>query len=294
VLGRRVIPQLVAAGHRVTAVARTPDKREQLTQAGAKPVEISLFDRPALDRALVGHDVLVNLATSIPPSSRAFLPGAWRENDRIRRIATANLAESAIGAGVTRFIQESFAPIYRDGGDQWLDEAAPVKPGRYNASVLDAEAAAARVEQSGRSAVVLRFALFYGADSEFTRDTIRYVRKGWAPIFGAPAGFLSSVSHEDAATAVIAALALPSGVYNVADDEPLRRREFYGSLAAALGVGAPRFPPIWIARLFGSLGETLARSHRISNRKLKSESDWSPSIPRIQEAWARLLRQIEL
>ena len=63
---------------------------------------------------------------------------------------------------------------------------------------------------------------------------------------GSPQSFLSSVSHDDAASAVVAALRVGAGVYNVSDDEPLRRREFFDSLAAALGVKPPVIPPKWV------------------------------------------------
>lgn len=293
VVGRRVIPLLLADGHYVTAVVRSPGKRRRLGDLGVNPIDVDLFNRPMVRRAVAGHETVINLATRIPPSSRVFLPGAWRENSRLRRVASANLAAAAVAAGVRRFIQESFAPIYRDGGDDWLDERAPVKTARYNAAVLNAEAAAARVAQGGQVGIVLRFALFYGADSGYTRDTIRYVRKGWAPAFGSPAGFVSSISHDDAASAVIAALGAPTGVYNVVDDEPVRRRQYYDSLAAALGVRPPRFPPAWLARAFGSIGETLARSQRIANGKFKRETGWRPSIPCIQDGWPRVLEELE-
>lgn len=292
VVGRRAVPWLVAAGHEVTAVARTPEKRQVLAQQGAAAVETDLFDAAAVRAAVVGREVVINLATSIPPSSRAFLPGAWRENDRVRRVVSRNLADAVIASGAARFIQESFAPIYPDCGDEWIGEATPVRPARYSRSVLDAEAAAERFTQGGRTGVVLRFALFHGPDSGFTRDTIRYVRKGWAPALGASTGFLPSVSHDDAAAAVVAALGVRAGVYNVVDDEPLRRREFYDSLAAALAVAPPKFPPPWLARITGSLGETLARSQRISNRKLRTESGWAPAAPSVRDAWPTLVRAV--
>jgi 2-alkyl-3-oxoalkanoate reductase len=80
------------------------------------------------------------------------------------------------------------------------------------------------------------------------------------PIPGAADSYFSSVAHDDAATAVIAALGVPAPIYNVVDDEPLRRPEFFDSLAIALGVPAPKLPPAWLAPLFGSLGEMPARS----------------------------------
>ncbi len=51
---------------------------------------------------------------------RVFLPGAWRENDRLRRIAAAILVDAALDAGVKHLLQESFAPVYPDGGDDWI------------------------------------------------------------------------------------------------------------------------------------------------------------------------------
>jgi 2-alkyl-3-oxoalkanoate reductase len=292
VIGRRVIPQLVAAGHELTAVARTAEKEELLARLGAAVARIDIFDAAAARRAVAGHDAVINLATSIPASSRALLPGAWRQNDRVRRVASKNLVDAAIAGGARRFVQESFAPIYPDSGDAWIDEATPVRPARYNRSVLDAESAAERFSGDGRSWVILRFAFFYGWDSGFTMDMIRYVRKGWAPALGAPSGFISSVSHDDAAAAVVAALDVPAGVYNVVDDEPLRRREFYDSLAAALGVAPPKFPPAWLARVTGSLGETLARSQRISNRKLRAASGWRPTLRSVREGWRETLNHL--
>jgi nucleoside-diphosphate-sugar epimerase len=292
VIGRRVVPLLVAAGHEVTAVGRTPEKRELLSGQGATPVGADLFDAAVVRDVVVGHDAVVNLATSIPPSSRALLPGAWRANDRVRRTVSSNLVEAAVAGGARRFVQESFAPIYPDRGDAWIDESTPVRPARYNRSVVDAEAAAERFTRGGRDGVVLRFAFFYGPDSGFSIDMIRYVRKGWAPAFGDPSGFISSVTHDDAAAAVVTALDVPAGIYNVADDQPLRRREFYGSIAAALDVTPPRFPPAWLARIAGSLGETLARSQRISNRKLRDASGWRPAMPSAREGWALVVPAI--
>jgi nucleoside-diphosphate-sugar epimerase len=87
------------------------------------------------------------------------------------------------------------------------------------------------------------------------------------------------------AAAVRAALAVPGGVYNVVDDEPLPRRAFYDSLAEALGVPPPKLLPAWVKVLAGSLGETTARSLRISNRKLRQASGWAPRYPSVREGW---------
>ncbi len=292
VIGRRVVPLLAAAGHRVTGIGRTPEKQNLLLQLGAEAVALDLFDAAAVRSAVAGHDIVINLATSIPPSSRAFLPWAWRENTRIRRFASKNLADAAYAAGAERFIQESFAPIYADNGDEWIDERSLVNAPSYARAVIDAEAAAAQFAQTGRNGITLRFAFFYGPDSGYLLDTIRMVRKGWAPTFGRPEGFMSSVSHDDAASAVVAALGATAGVYNVADDEPVRRREYFDSLANAIGAGPPKFPPAWLAHLVGSVGEMLSRSQRISNRKLKEETGWTPRLRSAKEGWNTVIKEI--
>jgi nucleoside-diphosphate-sugar epimerase len=293
VIGRRVIPLLVGVGHRVTAVGRTPEKCAQLASQGAEPVQVDIFAPDAVRRAVAGHDVVINLATHIPSSTfRLLLPGAWRENDRLRRDASARLAEAAISEGAGRFIQESFAPIYADGGEAWIDERWPVQPVRYNRTVINAEQSAAHFTEKGGTGIVLRFAAFYGSDAFQTLDMIRLIRRGWAPLPGSPEAFYSSVSHDDAATAVVAALNLPAGIYNVTDDEPVRRRECVDSLAECLGVPPPKFPPRWLAYLAGSLGELMSRSLRISNRKFRADSGWAPKYPSVPEGWRAAVKEL--
>ena len=284
VIGRRVVPLLLKAGHQLTAVARSPEKRLALERAGAAAVTVDLFDPLAVRQAVRGHDAVVNLATHIPSAARAFLPGAWRENSRVRRVVSANLAAGCMAHGVGRMIQESFAPIYADRGDEWIDETSPTKPARYNRALLDAEAAASR-------GVVLRFGYFYGPDSDFTRAFVASVRKGRAQLLGRPEAYWSMVSHDDAASAVVAALDVAPGIYNVVDDEPLTRRALVDRIAAALGVPPPKLLPGWLKYLLGSLGETLSRSQRISNRKLKAASRWVPRLRSAREGMGELAEE---
>lgn len=293
VVGRRLVPLLRRAGHDVTAVARTPTGSVQLARQGANAIDLDLFDRDAVRRAVVGHEAIVNLATHIPRSTaQMFLPWAWWENDRLRAVASSTLVEACITADVSRLIQESFAPVYPDCGDRWIDETIPIRPVRYNRTVAHAEAAADRFSRSGRTGVVLRFGSFHGPDAVQTVDLITWVKRGWAPMPGPAGAYISSVTHDDAATAVAAALTLPSGIYNVVDDEPVTHRAFADSLADALHVPSPRFPPQWVTPLFGSLGQMLARSLRISNRKLRSAADWAPQHPGVRKGWSSVVAQV--
>jgi 2-alkyl-3-oxoalkanoate reductase len=290
VIGRRVVHELRTQGHQVTAVGRTSAKQETLRQAGAKPVAVDLFDAEGLRRAVADHDAVVNLATHMPSSpTRMLFRSAWKENDRLRKVASNNLVDAALSAGANLFVQESFAPAYPDGGNRWIDEMTPLVPAAYNRTIIDAEAAAQRFTDAGGRGLILRFAAFYGADALQVRDLIWWVRKGWAPLPGPPEAFISSISHDDAATAVIAVLGAPAGIYNVADDEPLTHRAYVDSLAAVLDVASPRLPPMSFAPLMGSVGQVLSRSLRISNRKLRLECGWAPRLRSVRAGWPEVV-----
>ena len=217
---------------------------------------------------------------------------SWRENDRIRTEGVANLVDAALVCGVPTFVQELFAPTYPDRGDEWIDERTALEPSDYNKTVLDAERSVARFCESKGRGVILRFAAFYGPDAMQVKAMIDALRKGWAALPGGPDRFISSISHDDAATAVVAALNAPSGAYNVVDDEPVRRAVYFGTLAQQLGLKPPRFLPAWITPLFGSVGEAMARSLRLSNRKLKSATPWAPRFPSVYEGWPAMLAQM--
>lgn len=292
VIGRRLVPHLIAAGHGVTAVMRTPGKGHALEQLGARPVGVDLFDEQGVRDAVRGHDVVINLATHMPSSSmRMMWRSAWRENDRIRRDASRILVDAALAAGVGRFVQESFGLIYEDGGAEWIDERSPVQPAPYNATALDAERSAARFAASGATGIVLRFAGLYGPDA-MSRDLINIVRRGWSPLPGRPQAYYSSLAQDDAATAVTAALTIPSGIYNVVDDEPLTRRDWVDAIAAAAGVEPPKFAPAWTARLMGAVGELMSRSERLSNRKLRDASGWTPEFRSARLGWPAVIAEL--
>src|SRR5262249_14290832 len=100
VVGRRLVPLLQNAGHEVTAAARSSAARAELTTKGVRAIEVDVFDAGAVSRVVAGRDVVVNLATHIPDPSRMFLPWAWRENDRLRRVASAILVDASLASTV--------------------------------------------------------------------------------------------------------------------------------------------------------------------------------------------------
>jgi nucleoside-diphosphate-sugar epimerase len=288
VLGTRAVALMVHQGHRVTGIARTPEKAATLRSIGAEPVTVGLFDPAAIVEAVAGHDIVVNLATHIPDLSRAARTSAWAENDRIRTEGSRNLVAGAEAAGAARYIQESVSFFYADGGAEWLDEAAVFEPPAFAEAVLAAEAQAGRFTASGGVGVVLRFGWFYGNGASHTASQLKMARRGLSPFPGAQHGYQTFVHLDDAAAAVVAAFDVPAGVYNVTEDEPATRRELAATLGAALGRRAGRALP-GAARLGGEKTAYLSRSTRVSNRRFREASGWAPTYPTPAGGWEQVV-----
>jgi nucleoside-diphosphate-sugar epimerase len=289
-IGRFAVPALVAAGHDVTALARSSAKAAQLAEAGATPASVDLFDRPALAEALSGHDAVVNIATHIPPTTRAARASAWAENDRIRREGSATVADAAIAAGVGRYVQESITFTYPDRGEAWIDEGVPLDAPPALASTAAAEASVARFTATGGTGVVLRFAALYGPGSEQTDQMLALARRHVGVQTGRPGGYVSSLHLADAGTAVAAALTVPAGTYNAADDEPVRKRALADALADAVSVRPwVRVPGRLAPLVFRGPTAGILRSHRVANAKLRAAGGgWAPRYPSAREGMRSL------
>lgn len=286
VVGTRAVPSLVADGHEVTAVARTGEKADLVRSMGATPVTVDLFDADAVRAAVAGHDAVVHLATNIPPMAKAASAKAWDTNERLRREASNHLVDAALAAGAQRYVQESICFPYLDNGNEWIDEAAPLEHLGAFAGAAAAEAAAQRFTEHGGIGVVLRFAQFHGPGSSHVDTFNALARKRINPFVGDPQAYTSFVHADDAGTAVAAALTVPAGIYNVADDEPLTREAAGRAVADALGVKPPKAIPAAARALLPSSGKALMKSLRVSNAKLKAASGWAPRHPSIRGSWA--------
>ncbi len=280
VVGRRAVRETVAKGHRVAGVTRSARGRSLLERLGARAIEADVFDRAALESAFTGADVVINLLTHVPPADRLTLPGAWDENDRLRRDASAGIARAAQAVGAGRLVQESIAFVYADAGDAWLDEGAPVTGGGTTTTALDAETNATHLFAG--DTVILRFGMFIGPDSHLSRANVDdAARRGISPSVGRRDAYQPTLWLDDAGTAVASAVVAPAGTYNVADDDPPTRAEIDAALAAVVGRDALR-PPV---DEVPSELEPLSRSQRVCSRKLREATGWTPRVRAGTDGW---------
>jgi nucleoside-diphosphate-sugar epimerase len=271
VLGRHLLPLLLAEEYTVRALVRSPDKAAALAAQGVELVEGDLLAADAADRlpALVaGCDAVIHTATAIPADSGA--PGAWEANTRLRTDGTRLLLAATLAAGVPAYIQQSIVMAYPDSGDRWLDEATPLDTSPVRAGVVGPVAI---MEGLVRAVVpeqvrwcILRGGAFVGPGTA-QAGTLARLRAGTEVVPGTGQSFLSPVHVADMAAAVLLALQrAPAGsVLNICD-EPLRQGEYLDRLAALIGVPPPPRdparpdPPSW----------------RCSNYAARTELTWEP------------------
>lgn len=296
VLGRPVVKSLVKAEHQVQALSRSARDEALLQGLGACPVEVDLFDVTALTSVLTGTDAILHLATKIPPTGQVSKRSSWLENDHLRRDGMRCLVEAALSTeSVQHVIYPSYAFLYPDSGANWIDvSTTAVRPSSLLQSTLDAEAAVTRFAEEGRHGVSLRLASLYGPESGATREQIEYAQKGLAALPGTKGAYFPQLWVADAASALISALSasVPSGIYDVGDDEPLTRGELFDVMAHAVGRKHLLALPGPLLHLFSGVAyDQISRSLRISNRHFKEISGWQPLVVSAREGWAQLVQK---
>jgi nucleoside-diphosphate-sugar epimerase len=259
VIGRRLIPLLVASGYEVIGTTRTADKSELLQKLGATPQVVDAFDRARLATVVreAHPDVVIQQLTDLSAGSSA-----------------------ARAAGVRQFIAQSISWVSAPG-DGPADENVPLdleapEPRRTTVEGVDAlERAVAEIERG----IVLRYGTLYGLGTWYAPDgsIAQQVRQGQLT---ADEGITSFLHVEDAARAALLTLDWPPGIVNIVDDEPAPGTVWLPVYAATLGAPAP---PVAAGQPRAARGAT--------NRKARQLLDWQPVYPSWREGFLQVVRE---
>jgi nucleoside-diphosphate-sugar epimerase len=181
VIGIRVVPLLVSAGHVVAGMTRSRQKVARLEALGAEPVLCDVYDAEALRDAVVSFepDAVMHQLTDLPDDADK-LPELHERNDRMRLEGTRNLLAAAAAAGTERILAQSIA---------WeLPGQRGVNTREFERSVLDA------------GGVVIRYGQLYGPGTYFETDKpdppridVDEAARRTVPILDAPPGIVELV-----------------------------------------------------------------------------------------------------
>jgi nucleoside-diphosphate-sugar epimerase len=294
-IGRRLVPMLLADGHQVTGMTRSPGKLDELRALGAEPVLADALDAPAVSAAVrdARPDAVIHQLTALPQRIEPRkLERDFAMNDRLRGEGTRILVAAATDAGATRVIAQSIAFVYAPGPsgtvhrerDPLLSDAP--KPFMRTARAVQ-ELERAVLDVGG---VVLRYGYFYGPGSAIAPNGSmgQDVSRRRMPIVGGGGGVWSFIHLDDAARATVAALTRGlSGAYNIVDDDPAPVSQWLPALAEAVGARRPIRVPAWLARpLAGSYGvATMTTAQGASNELAKRELGWQPEYATWREGF---------
>lgn len=290
VLGRALVPKLLAAGHSVRLLVRDPRKAEELFNGDAASpsfargglfgmngtIEIEECDllglgmESKLISMMDGCEAVIHAATAIPYDRT--VPGAWTANTHLRIRGTGRLQRAALAVGVTTFVQQSIIMAYRDGGDDWLDENTWIdqSPERrdicHPVAIMESMMRLFARQPKPMRWTILKGGLFVGPGTSQS-ELIDNIRAGQLTVPGDGSHFVSLVHVEDVADAYVAALdcAPAASIFNICA-EPVRYGDYVDTLASRIRAPHP----------LRDLSQPRPVSHRASTKAAHEILGWQP------------------
>lgn len=287
-IGVPLVRALIAAGHQVAAMTRSPEKQPSLRALGAEPVVADALDAAALTRAIVAShpDVVIHQLTNLPKTGVRSARDLESTN-RLRIDGTRNLIDAAVAARARRIVGASFVMSLAARPDQHgrLEEGA--------AAINSMETQIVEASRQGRiEGLVLRYGMWYGPANPMTQQMVAMARRRMLPVVRGDRSLLPVLHLDDAVSAAVAALdhGQPGTIYDIVDDEPVSMTEIVRELAARTGAPRPFAVPAWIPRL---LSPYMARITSVrlplSNAKARAELGWRPAYPTMRDGLAKTM-----
>jgi nucleoside-diphosphate-sugar epimerase len=214
---------LIQRGEKVWATTRKPERADAFRAQGIEPVHYDVLQGGPLPAV----DAVVH-AVGLDRSQNASMRDVYVQG--LARVAEAT-------ATVPRFVQVSSTSVYAQTDGSWVRETDPTEPTEESGRVvLEAEQT---LQIRRPDAMILRFAGIYGPGRRIGETALKAAR----PIPGDPDKWLNLIHVQDGAAAVVAALDRGHGLLNIADGQPVQRRDYYAFLATLLGAAKPVFTP---------------------------------------------------
>lgn len=292
-LGKRLGALLVAEGARVTATTTSPERLEELRDAGLEPALLDLAGPAESEVWRQRYDGGVVYAVAPGRGGDARLAFHDGPLDCARRLMAASPLFPR------RFVLVSSTGVYGESDGGWVDEETPAEPTDERLRWLVAAEAELRrlAAAEGFPAVIVRLGGIYGHGRSPAGWLLRpEMRERMTK--GRGDAFMNWVRVEDAARATALALrrGRPGEIYVIADGEPVRRADFYGLAARRAGIELPPFAaeggtstggrtdgePGAARRTAGDLGK------RVRIDKARRELGFTPRYPSYREGLADL------
>ena len=275
-IGSAVAEALQKAGHKVTGLARTPEKAKQLEARGV--------------RACMG-DLLKPETIAAPARAADGVIHTANTND-----ASAAQVDATVVRAILNALEGSGKPfVYTSGvwvlgptGGKEADESTPLNPTPLVAHRPAIEQEVLSYKGRGVRAIVIRPALVYGRNGSIPAMYAKAAREtGAARYVGDGQNRWPFVDVDDLAQLYLLALekAPPGSLYHAADGPSFRVLEV--AEAASIGAGAKGKTESWpldeARKTLGGFADALVLDQQVSGEKAKRELGWSPLAASVLE-----------
>lgn len=305
-LGREVAGQLVRRGYDVTTFQRRPSGVDGATDRCG-----SLTEDSAVRGAVQGAEAVIHLAAKVSFTGRPA------EFDEVNVQGTRRLLLAAREAGVRDLVFVSSPSVANSGAAIAGLGAEPADPehahGDYSRTKAQAELLALAADAPDFRVAAVRPHVVWGpGDTQLVERVLARAARHRLPLLDAGAALIDTTYVDNAAAAIVAALARMEHIHGralvVTNGEPRPVGELIAGICAAGGVPAPSWSvPGRVARMAGSavekvwlrlgkqdeppmtrfLAEQLSTAHWFDQRETRKLLEWTPVVS-IDEGLARL------
>lgn len=281
-VGTALAESLLADGVRVGALTRNPEKADALRALGVSEViEADLDSRDWHGVVTGSYSAVVNCVSSAGGGLAGY-EKSYYEGQR-------SILKWIDSQSVDRLIYTSSTSVYPQDGGQIVDEQADTSGAPPTGQVLlRSEQLLADPTHGLNHWYVFRLAGIYGPGRHYLLDSLR---AGQTEIAGSGEHHLNLIHLEDIVSALRVALGgeATSGIYNLCDNAPARKKDLVEWLAQKVGVEMPRFAPeLTTGRLKRRGGQMPDRI--VSNEKARQQLGWRPNYSDFRAGYERLVQ----
>ena len=276
-IGRAVAEALLKAGHKVTGLARTPERAKQLEARGIRAVPGNLLQPEAIAASARSAEGVIHTANTNDANS-----------PKVDAAVVRAMLKALEGSGKP-FVYTSGVWVLGSTGDMVADEQTPLNPTLLVAHRPAIEQEVLGAKSRGVRAIVIRPALvFGGGGGGLLKMFVQSAREtGAARYVGDGQNCWPFVDVDDLAQLYVLALekGASGSLYNAAHGPSFRVREV--AEAASIGAGAKGKTQPWpvdeARKALGPFADALVLDQRISGEKANKELGWTPRAASVLE-----------
>ena len=216
-IGTKLTKRLIEEGYEVAGLTTSEKGKEKLDNAGVKAYIGNILEYDTIEKSIGDFkpDIIMNEITDLKQVDMSA-------NTKVRIEGTRNLVEAAIKHDVPHIQSQSIAFVY-EAGDTLATEETSLDYDASGDRKITVDGVEGLEKESARlnKHVILRYGLLYGPGTWYGKDGMIYNQfiNGEVTMTD---GVQSFIHIDDAVETAIQALNFESGIYNVADDDPVK------------------------------------------------------------------------